>query len=80
MRKAKAMPPYVENGNKEPVKKCDTDARVGRSPPRDSQRGAREGNLTPVEGESTHSQTMADPKELVDFGIVWSYPANPRKA
>jgi hypothetical protein len=23
---------------------------------------------------------MADPKELVDRGIVWSYPANPRKA
>jgi hypothetical protein len=71
---------YVENRNEEPVEKCDTDARVGRSPPRGAKRGAREGDLTPVEGENTHGQTMVDPKDLVDLGIVWSYPANPGKA
>jgi hypothetical protein len=73
----KAMPSYVENGNEEPVEKCDTEAHVGRSPPRGPQRGVYEGDLTPVEGENTHGQTMPDPKELVDLGIVWSYPANP---
>ena len=74
------MPSHVENGNEEPVEKCDTEARVGRSPPRGYQRGAVERNLTPVEGENTHGQSMADPKELVHLGIVWSHPANPRKA
>ena len=74
------MPSHVENGNEEPVEKRNTDAHVGRSPPRSSQRGVGEGDLTPIEGEDTHGQTMTDPKELVDLGIVWSYPANPRKA
>ena len=74
------MPSHVENGNEEPVEKYDNEARVGRSPPRHYQRGAVEGNLTPVEGEDTHGQTMANPKELVDLGIVRRYPANPRKA
>jgi hypothetical protein len=73
------MPSYIENGNEEPVEKYDTEARVGRSPPRGYKRGASIGDLTPVEGENAHGQTMADPKELVDLGIVWSYPANPRK-
>ena len=74
------MPPYVENGNEDPVEKRNTKARIGRSPPRDGKRGAGEGDLTPVESENSHGQTMADPKELVDLDIVWSYPANPRKA
>ena len=74
------MPSHVENGNKEPVEKCDSEARVGCSPPRGYQRGAGVGDLTPVEGENTHGQTMGDPKELVDLGIVWSHPAKPRKA
>ncbi len=77
---AEAIRSYVENGNDEPVKKCDSEPPVGRSPPRDDKRGAGECYLTPVEGENTHGQTVADPKELVDLGIVWSYPANPRKA
>jgi hypothetical protein len=70
---------YIENGNEEPVEKCDIEANVGRSPPRGVRWGEGEGDLTPVEGENTHGQTMGDPKELVDLGIVWSYPANPRK-
>jgi hypothetical protein len=36
--------------------------------------------LTPVEGENTHGEAMFNPEELVDLRIVWSYPANPRKA
>jgi hypothetical protein len=69
---------YVENRNEEPVEKCDGEANVGHSPPRDGKRGAVEGyDLTPVEGEHTHCQTMADTEELVDFGVVWSYPTNP---
>ena len=79
-RKAKSIPSYIENGNEEPVEKCDTKACVGRSPPRDGKGGFDEGDLTPVEGENTHGQSMANPKELVDLGVVWSYPANPRKA
>ena len=74
------MPSYVENGDEEPVEKCDTDALVGRSPPRNGKGGAGEGDLTPIKGGDTHGQTMGDSKELVDLGIVWSYPANPRKA
>ena len=74
------MPSYIENGNDEPVKKCDSEAPVGRCPPRGDKWGARESYLTPVERENAHGQTMVDPKELVDLGIVWSYPANPRKA
>jgi len=77
--RSKARWSHIENGNEEPVEKRDGDANIGRSPPRDGKRGVREGDLTPVEGENTHAQTMADPKELVDLGIVWSYPANPRK-
>ena len=77
--KGKAIPSYIENGNEEPVEKCDSEACVGRSPPRGVKRVAGEGDLTPVEGEHTHGQTMADAKELVDLGIVWSYPASPRK-
>ena len=80
MQKAKAIMSYIENGSKEPVEKHDGDPRVCRSPPRCGKRGASEGDLTPVEGKNTHGQTMADPKELVDLRIVWSYPANPRKA
>ena len=72
--KAKAIP------DEEPVEKCDAEAHVGRSPPRSGKRGAGEGDLTPVKRENTHGQTMADSKELVDLGIVWSHPANPRKA
>ena len=79
-RKAKAIPSYIENGNEEPVEKCDSEARVGRSPPRAVKRVAGEGDLTPVKGGHTHGQTMADPEELVDLGVVWSYPASPRKA
>ena len=71
------MPSYVENGNEEPVEKCDTEARVGRSPPRGREWGGDKGDLTPVEGENTHSKTMGSPKKLVDLGVVWSYPANP---
>jgi hypothetical protein len=78
-RKAKAMPSHVKNGNEEPVEKCDIEAHVGRSPPRGGKGGLEICDLTPVEGENTHGQTMADPEELVDLGIVWSYPANPRK-
>jgi hypothetical protein len=78
-KRSKTRWSHIENGNEEPVEKCDGDANIGRNPPRDVKSGADEGNLTPVEGESTHSQTMGDPKELVDLGIVWSYPANPRK-
>jgi hypothetical protein len=78
--RSKTRRSHIENGNEEPVEKCDGDAKVGRSPPRSENRGEDEGDLTPVEGENTHGQTMADPKELVDLGVVWSYPANPRKA
>jgi hypothetical protein len=78
-RKAKENPSYIENWNEEPVEKCDNDARVGRNPPRGGERVAGEGDLTPVEGEYTHGQTMAHPEELVDLDIVWSYPASPRK-
>jgi len=78
-KRSKTRWPHIENGKEEPVEKCDGDANIGHGPPRDSQRGAIEGDLTPVEGENTHGQTMGDPKELVDLGIVWSYPANPRK-
>ena len=74
------MPSYIENGSEEPVKKRDTEAYVGRSPPRDRERGAVKGDLTPVEGENTHGQPMPDSKEMVDLDIVWNYPANPRKA
>jgi hypothetical protein len=79
MRKAEATPSHVENGNEKPVEKCDSEAHVCRSPPRCGKRGANEGDLTPVEGDHTHGQTMPDPKELVDLGIIWSYPASPRK-
>ena len=71
---------HVENGNEEPVEKCDSEACVGCSPPRDEKGSAVVGYLTPVEGENTHGQTMVDPEELVDLGIVWSDPTNPRKA
>jgi hypothetical protein len=79
-RKAKEIPSYIENWNKEPVEKHDSGARVGRNPPGGGKRVADEGDLTPVEGEDTQGQTMANPEELVDLGIVWSYPASPRKA
>ena len=79
MRKGKVTLSYVEDGNEEPVEKCDTEACVGRSPPRGRKWGADEGDLTPVKGGNTHCQTMANSKELVDLDIVWSYPANPRK-
>jgi hypothetical protein len=71
---------HIENGNEEPVEKCDGDANIGRSPPRDGKWGAVVRDLAPVEGENTHGKTMGNPKELVDLGIVWSYPAKPRKA
>ena len=74
------MPSYVENGNEEPVEKCDTETHVGCRPPRVGKRGASEGDLTPVEGENTHGKAMCNPEELVDLGIVRSYPANPGKA
>ena len=74
------MPSHVKNGDEEPVEKCDTEALVGCSPPGVYQWGSDVGDLTPVEGENSHGQTVADPKKLVDLGIVWSYPANPRKA
>ena len=80
MQKAKAIMSYIENGSKEPVEKHDGDPRVCRSPPRCGKRGANEGDLTPVEGEHTHAQTVPDPKELVDLGVVRGYPASPRKA
>ena len=80
MRKKQIRRSHIENGNKEPVEKCDGDANIGRSPPRGDKRGAIVGDLTPVEGENAHRQTMADPKELVNLDIVWGYPANPRKA
>jgi hypothetical protein len=72
--------PHIENGNEEPVEKCDGDANISRSPPRDGKRGAVVRNLTPVESENTHGKTMGNPEELVDLGIVWDNPANPRKA
>ena len=71
---------HIENGSEEPVEKCDGAANIGRSPPRDRKRGAVERDLAPVEGENAHGKTMCDAKELVDLDIVWSYPANPRKA
>ena len=74
------MVSHIEDGNEEPIEKCDGDAGIGRGPPRGAKGGAEERDLTPVEGENTHGQTMANPKELVDRGIVWSYPANPGKA
>jgi hypothetical protein len=79
MRKAKEIPSYIENWNEEPEEKYDSEPRVGRNPPRGEKRVAGEGDLTPVEGEHTHGQTMAYPEELVDLDIVWSYPASPRK-
>jgi hypothetical protein len=75
-----AMSSYVENGDNEPVEKCGSETHVGRSPPRGSKRDVGVGDLTPVEGENTHGQTMPDTKEMVDLGVVWSHPANPRKA
>ena len=74
------IPSHIENGNEEPVEEYDTEAPIGRNPPGGVKRVTGEGELTPVEGGNTHGQPMADPKELVDLGIVWSYPANPRKA
>jgi hypothetical protein len=71
---------HIENGNEEPVEKCDGDAKISRSPPRDGKRGVVVSDLAPVEGKNTHGKTMGNPKELVDLGIVWSDPANPRKA
>ena len=68
---------YIENGNEEPVEKYNGGANIGRSPKRDGKRGAGIGDLTPVEGENSHGKTMDNPKELVDFDIVWSHPANP---
>jgi hypothetical protein len=71
---------HIENGNKEPIEKCDGDANIGRNPPRGGKRGGFVRDLTPVEGENTHGKAMGSPKELVYLGIVRSYPANPRKA
>jgi hypothetical protein len=78
MRKTRRS--HIENGNEEPVEECDGDANIGRSPPRDGKRGAVVRDLAPVEGENTHGKTMCNPEELVDLGIVWGHPANPRKA
>jgi hypothetical protein len=78
-RKGKTSWSYIENGNEEPVEKYDGNADIGRSPPRNGKRGAVVRDLAPVEGENTHGESMCGPKELVDLGIVWSYPANPRK-
>ena len=62
------------------MEKCDGDANIDRSPPRCGERGVEHDDLTPIEGENTHGQTILDTKELVDLDIAWSYPANPRKA
>jgi hypothetical protein len=71
----------VENGEEEPVKNHDGDTKVGHSPPRGDKRGDVEGNnLTPVKSKNAHGQTMGDAKELVDYDIMRSYPANPREA
>ena len=72
---------YVEYREEDPVEKHDGDSNVGLSPPRGGKRGALEGNdLAPVKGENTHGQTMGNAKQLVNLGIVGSYPANPREA
>lgn len=61
-RKKETRWSHIENGNEEPVEKCDGDANVGRSPPRGGKRGAVVRDLTPVEGENTHGKTMGNPK------------------
>ena len=72
---------YVENREEDPVEKNNGDFNVGHSPPRGGKSGAPEGSdLTPVKGENAHGQTMGDAKQLVNLGIVGSYPANPREA
>jgi hypothetical protein len=53
---------HIENGNEEPVEKCNSDANIGRGPPRDGKRGRIESDLAPVKGENTHGKTMGNPK------------------
>ena len=72
---------HIKNGGKEPVEKNDIDTNVRRGPPRVGKRRAFEGaDLSPVECEDTHGQAVGDAKELIDCGIVGSYPADPGKA
>ena len=52
---------HIKSGEEGPVKKHNSDASVGHSPPRGGERGATEGcNLTPIKGENAHGQTMGD--------------------
>jgi hypothetical protein len=36
--------------------------------------------LAPVKGEYTHGHAMGDTKQVIDLGIVGSYPADPGEA
>ena len=71
---------HVKNGGDEPVEKDNGETNVGCSPPRDGKRRAIVGDLTPVKCEDTHRQTVGDTKQLVDFSIVGSKPADPGEA
>ena len=70
---------HVENGDKEPVEKHDSDTDVGCDPPRDGKGRSDVGDLTPIEGEETHGHAMGHAKQLVDSRIIGCYPAHPRE-
>jgi hypothetical protein len=75
------MVPYVKAHSDEPVENHNGEPDVGCSPPRDRKRRITEGcELTPVKCENAHGHAVLDTKQLIDRGIVGSYPADPGEA
>ena len=70
---------HVNNGSDDPVENDNGETHVSCCPPREEKRSV-EGNLTPVECENTHGQSVCDAEQLIDHTIVGSYPADPGKA
>ena len=71
---------HVENGDEEPVEEDDGATDVSSRPPRDRKRRTVVGNLTPVEGDDAHRQTVDNTEQLVDLGVIRRYPADPGEA
>ena len=72
--------PHVENGSDNPVENDDSEANVSCAPPRNGERRAVVGDLTPVECEDTHGHAVCDSEQLINYTIVGSYPADPGEA
>lgn len=67
----------VHDWDNDPVAQDEAYTDVYDSPPWDDQRGTYPGDLRPIEGEDTHTETSVDTEEIIEGWVIWSDPADP---